>query len=59
MRKKAEVDVDQRLMLRLLRAGRALATHDVRLIRHAIEVAKAEGIPAASKFQEPLTAFGV
>lgn len=36
----------ERLMVRLLRAGRypALATHDVRLIRRAIEVASAEGI---------------
>jgi proline dehydrogenase len=36
----------ERLMLRLLRAGRypALATHDVGLIRRAIEVATAEGI---------------
>jgi proline dehydrogenase len=44
---KAEVDeAYERLMLRLLRAGRypALATHDVRLIRRAIEVATAEGI---------------
>lgn len=44
---KAEVDqAYERLMLRLLRAGRqpALATHDVRLIRRAIEVAEAEGI---------------
>ncbi len=44
---KAEVDeAYERLMLRLLRAGRypALATHDVRLIRRAIEVAKAEDI---------------
>jgi proline dehydrogenase len=44
---KAEVDeAYERLMLRLLREGRepALATHDVRLIRRAIEVAKAEGI---------------
>ena len=44
-----KVDVDEayeRLMLRLLRDGRypALATHDVRLIRRAIECAKAEGI---------------
>jgi proline dehydrogenase len=33
-------------MLRLMRAGRypALATHDIRLIKRAIEVAKAEGI---------------
>ncbi len=44
---KAEVDqAYERQMLRLMRAGRypALATHDVRLIRRAIEVATAEGI---------------
>jgi proline dehydrogenase len=44
---KAEVDAAyERQMLRLMRAGRypALATHDVRLIKRAIEVAKAEGI---------------
>ncbi len=44
---KREVDeAYERLMLRLLRAGRypALATHDVRLIQRAVEVAKAEGI---------------
>lgn len=44
---KAEVDeAYERLMLRLLRAGSqpALATHDVRLIRRAVEVARAEGI---------------
>jgi len=44
---KAEVDeAYQRLMLRLMRAGRypALATHDVRIIKRAVEVAKAEGI---------------
>ena len=44
---KREVDeAYERLMLRLLRAGRypALATHDVRLIKRAVEVAKAEGI---------------
>ncbi|MEW6223381.1 MAG: proline dehydrogenase family protein [Chloroflexota bacterium] len=44
---KADVDeAYERLMLRLLRAGRypAIATHDVRLIRRAIEVATAEGI---------------
>jgi proline dehydrogenase len=44
---KAEVDAAyETLMLRLLRAGRypAIATHDVRLIQRAIEVAKAEGI---------------
>jgi proline dehydrogenase len=52
---KAEVDeAYERLMLRLLRAGRypAIATHDVRLIRRAIEVATAEGIPSdAFEFQ--------
>jgi proline dehydrogenase len=42
-------EVDQayeRLMIRLLRAGQyhAFATHDVRLINRAIEVATAEGI---------------
>jgi proline dehydrogenase len=44
---KCEVDeAYERLMLRLMRAGRypALATHDVRLIQRAVEVAKAEGI---------------
>ncbi len=44
---KAEVDTSyEALMLRLLRAGRypAIATHDVRLIKRAIEVASAEGI---------------
>jgi proline dehydrogenase len=44
---KAEVDAAyERLMLRLLRAGRypAIATHDVRLIKRAVEVAQAEGI---------------
>lgn len=44
---KAEVDAAyEQLMLRLLRAGRnpAIATHDVRLIRRALEVARAEGI---------------
>jgi proline dehydrogenase len=44
---KAEVDAAyERQMLRLIRAGRypALATHDVRLIKRAIEVATAEGI---------------
>lgn len=44
---KSEVDeAYERLMLRLLRAGRypALATHDARLIKRAIEVAEAEGI---------------
>ncbi len=44
---KAEVDeAYERLMLRLMRRGNypGIATHDVRLIRRAIEVAKAEGI---------------
>jgi len=44
---KAEVDAAyERLMLRLLRAGRypAIATHDVRLIKRAVEVAQTEGI---------------
>ncbi len=44
---KAEVDASyEALMLRLMRAGRypAIATHDVRLIKRAIEVATAEGI---------------
>jgi proline dehydrogenase len=44
---KAEVDeAYERQMLRLMRGGRfpALATHDVRLIKRAIEVARAEGI---------------
>jgi proline dehydrogenase len=44
---KAEVDeAYERLMLRLLRTGRhpAIATHDVRLIKRAIEVATTEGI---------------
>ncbi len=44
---KVEVDeAYERLMLRLMRAGRypALATHDVRLIKRAIDVARAEGI---------------
>ncbi len=44
---KAEVDASyETLMLRLMRAGRypAIATHDVRLIKRAIEVATAEGI---------------
>jgi proline dehydrogenase len=48
---KSEVDAAyERLMLRLLRAGSypAIATHDVRLIRRATEVAGAEGIPRAS-----------
>jgi proline dehydrogenase len=39
-------DAYERLMIRLLRHGRypALATHDMRLIKRAIEVATAEGI---------------
>ena len=44
---KAEVDeAYERLMLRLMRHGNypGIATHDVRLIKRAIEVAKAEGI---------------
>jgi proline dehydrogenase len=44
---KAEVDeAYERLMLRLMRNGvyPAIATHDVRLIKRAVEVAKAEGI---------------
>jgi proline dehydrogenase len=44
---KHEVDeAYERLMLRLLRSGTypAIATHDVRLIKRAIEVAQAEGI---------------
>jgi proline dehydrogenase len=44
---KAEVDrAYEGLMLRLMRAGRypAIATHDVKLIRRATEVATAEGI---------------
>ena len=44
---KHEVDeAYERLMLRLMRAGTypAIATHDVRLIKRAIEVATAEGI---------------
>ncbi len=44
---KAEVDAAyERLMLRLMREGRqpALATHDVRLIKRAIQVATADGI---------------
>ncbi|HEX5826348.1 MAG TPA: proline dehydrogenase family protein [Candidatus Limnocylindrales bacterium] len=52
---KHEVDeAYERLMLRLLRSGgyHALATHDVRLIKRAIEFAKAEGIaPDAFEFQ--------
>ena len=48
---KHEVDeAYERLMLRLLRAGTypAIATHDVRLIKRAIEVAQAEGIARGS-----------
>jgi proline dehydrogenase len=48
---KADVDAAyERLMIRLLRDGRypAIATHDVRLIRKAVQVAKAEGISRAS-----------
>jgi proline dehydrogenase len=44
---KAEVDAAyERQMLRLMRGGRypALATHDVKLIKRAVTVAKAEGI---------------
>jgi proline dehydrogenase len=44
---KAEVDAAyERLMLKLMREGRypALATHDVRLIKRAVGVAKSEGI---------------
>ncbi len=44
---KADVDAAyERQMLRLMRAGRypALATHDVRLIKRAVAVAKGEGI---------------
>lgn len=44
---KTEVDDSyERLMLRLLRAGRypAIATHDVRLIKRAVAVATSEGI---------------
>jgi proline dehydrogenase len=50
---KSDVDAAfEALMLRLLRAGRypAIATHDIRLIRRAIEVARAEGI-GAEKFE--------
>jgi proline dehydrogenase len=50
---KAEVDVAyERLMLRLMREGNypALATHDVRLIKRAVEVAKVEGI-ASDRFE--------
>jgi proline dehydrogenase len=48
---KADVDAAyERLMLRLLREGRypAIATHDVRLIKKAVQVAKAEGISRVS-----------
>ena len=52
---KAEVDAAfEALMLRLLREGRfpAFATHDDRLVRRAIEVARAEGIaPDRFEFQ--------
>jgi proline dehydrogenase len=52
---KAEVDAAfETLMLRLLREGRfpAFATHDDRLVRRAIEVARAEGIaPERFEFQ--------
>ena len=44
---KADVDAAyERQMLRLMRAGRypAIATHDVRLIKRAVDVARAEGI---------------
>ena len=44
---KADVDAAyERQMLRLMRAGRypAIATHDVRLIKRAVTVARAEGI---------------
>ena len=44
---KSEVDAAyERLMLRLLRAGRypAIATHDTRLIKRAVDVARDEGI---------------
>lgn len=57
---KADVDAAyEQLMLRLLRAGRypAFATHDVRLIRRAIEVAEAEGI-GADRFEFQML-FGV
>ncbi len=48
---KAEVDeAYERLMIRLLRDGRypAIATHDVRLIKRAVQVAKADGISRSS-----------
>jgi len=57
---KAEVDAAyERLMLRLLRAGRypAIATHDVRLIKRAVEVAQSEGI-ARDRFEFQML-FGV
>lgn len=53
----AKADVDaafETAMLRLLREGRypALATHDVRMIRRAVQVARAEGIgPERFEFQ--------
>ncbi|MFN8630088.1 MAG: proline dehydrogenase family protein [Chloroflexota bacterium] len=54
---KADVDeAYERLMLRLMRQGNypALATHDVRLIKRAVEAAKAEGISRDSfEFQMP------
>jgi proline dehydrogenase len=52
---KADVDAAyERLMIRLLHEGTypALATHDVRLINRAVEVARADGIdPDAFEFQ--------
>ncbi len=52
---KADVDESyRRLMERLLKEGEypALATHDVRLIRHAVDFAKREGIdPGRFEFQ--------
>ncbi len=56
---KAEVDdAYERLMLRLLRAGRypAIATHDVRLIKRAIEVAEAEASPGTASSSRCCTA---
>ena len=50
---KADVDAAyERLMLKLMREGNypGLATHDVRLIKRAVEVAKAEGI-ARDRFE--------
>jgi proline dehydrogenase len=50
---KADVDAAyERLMLKLMREGNypALATHDVKLIQRAVEVAKAEGI-ARDRFE--------